>query len=232
MSISPTQYLSNLKIALSQAGDPEYAEKQMTYMKNHFEFYGLNAAAWVGIAKKMFKEEGVFVDGQLKEFARLCFEDDHREIHYVALQMIEKTLKKQDESFIEFLEELILKQSWWDSVDWISKFVSLHFQRFPKEIKSITGRWIESDNIWLQRVAIIFQRYKKYPTDWDLLQKYILRRADSSEFFIQKAAGWALRDYSKIDADAVVNFIENNSHLSNLTKREGLKWLKERGLIF
>lgn len=229
MSMSPTQYLTNLKTALSQAGNPEYAEKQMAYMKNHFEFYGLNAAAWVGIAKKMFKEEGLFMGEELKDFVRLCFEDDHREAHYIGLQMVEKTLKKQDESFIEFLEELILKQSWWDSVDWISKFVSLHFQRFPKKIKKITGRWIESDNIWLQRMAIIFQRYKKYPTDWDLLQKYILRQADSSEFFIQKAAGWALRDYSKIAAEAVVTFVSNNPQLSNLTKREALKWLRERG---
>jgi 3-methyladenine DNA glycosylase AlkD len=167
----------------------------------------------------------------LKEFVRLCFEDDHREVHYIALQMVGKTLKKQDESFIEFLEELILKQSWWDSVDWISKFVSLHFQRFPKNIKPITGRWIESDNIWLQRMAIIFQRYKKYPTDWALLQKYILRRANSSEFFVQKAAGWALRDHSKIDAAAVVGFVEAHPELSNLTQREALKWLKERGLF-
>lgn len=229
--LTPSTYLAKLKTALSQAGDPEYAEKQMAYMKNHFEFYGLNAAAWMGISKVIFKEEGMYTDARLKEFVRLCFEDDHREVHYIALQMVGKTLKKQDESFIEFLEELILKQSWWDSVDWISKFVSLHFQRFPKNIKPITGRWIESDNIWLQRMAIIFQRYKKYPTDWALLQKYILRRANSSEFFVQKAAGWALRDHSKIDAAAVVGFVEAHPELSNLTQREALKWLKERGLF-
>ena len=90
---------------------------------------------------------------------------------------------------------------------------------------------MNSENIWLQRIAVIFQRYKKYPTDWDLLQKYILRRADSTAFFIQKAAGWALRDYSKIDAAAVIDFVAAHPELSNLTKREALKWLKERGLF-
>ena len=91
--ISPQNYLSKLQIALSQAGDPEYAEKQMAYMKNHFEFYGLNAAAWVGISKTIFKTEGLYVDERLKEFARLCFEDDHREVHYIALQTIHHSLQ-------------------------------------------------------------------------------------------------------------------------------------------
>ena len=229
--ISPKAYLEKLKQELLQEGDPVVAEQQMAYMKNHFEFYGLKAAKWLAIAKDMFKLEGIFTGDELKAFVRLSMEDDHREVHYIALQMVEKSGKKQDESFIEFLEELIITQSWWDSVDWISKFVSLHFKRFPDQIQPITNRWIESENIWLQRVAIIFQRYTNYPTDWPLLQQYILRRADSKEFFIQKAAGWALRDYSKIDGEAVIAFIEAHPELSNLTKREGLKWLKGQGLF-
>jgi len=226
MVLSPPQYLAQLKTNLIDKGDPEYAERQMAYMRNHFEFYGLNAAAWLNVSKELFKKEGLFTGKELIEFTRLCFADEHREVHYVALQMIEKNIKKQDESFIKFLEELILTQSWWDSVDWIAKLVMLHFQRFPKGIKPITGRWIEDDNFWLQRVAITFQRYKKYPTDWELLQAYILRRADSKEFFIQKAAGWALREHSKTAPDDVMDFIgKHESQLSKLTVKEGLKWV-------
>ena len=61
-----------------------------------------------------------------------------------------------------------------------------------------------------------------------MLFDYILRAKDSEEFFIQKGAGWALRDHSKSNPDEVVDFIKNNK-LKPLTKREGLKWLKKNG---
>ena len=190
----------------------------------------MKAPIWLGVAKELFKTEGIFTGEELKRFVRLCFEDDHRECHYLGLQMVEKTIKKQSKDYIHFLEELILTNSWWDSVDWLSKMVSMHFQRFPDLLPNTPDRWIESDHMWLQRVAIIFQRYKKYPTDWAMLQRYILKHQHSQEFFIQKAMGWALRDESKEHPAEVLAFIKANA-LPKLTQREGLKWLKKEDLV-
>ena len=79
-----------------------------------------------------------------------------------------------------------------------------------------------SDNIWLQRIAITFQRYFKKKTDADMLFDYILRLSHSTEFFIQKGSGWALREYSKVNPQAVLEFVEN-SKLPNLTRREAIR---------
>ena len=46
----------------------------------------------------------------------------------------------------------------------------------------------------------------------------------SDEFFINKAIGWALREYSKTDADAVRAFVAETD-LAPLSRREALKWL-------
>jgi len=83
----------------------------------------------------------------------------------------------------------------------------------------------------LQRVCIIFQLKYKNEVDTELLFKYILELKHSNEFFIQKASGWALRQYSKFNPDVVVEFIRENQDLSNLTKREGLKYLKKNGIF-
>ena len=157
---------------------------------------------------------------------RLCFEEEHREMHYFGLQMVEKVTKKEGEDFIDFLEELILNKSWWDTVDWISKFVGWHFQRFPQQIIPVCKKWLASENIWLQRVAVIFQRYKNYPTDEKLLFENILHVKHIDEFFIQKGIGWALRDHSKQHPQVVVDFIKKNK-IEGLAKREGLKWIKK-----
>lgn len=228
MSLEPANYLQYVKNIFQETGNPNTAEGQMKYMRNQFEFYGLKAEIWIKASKQIFKEKGIPEGENLIQLIRLCFEDEYREIQYFALEMTQTALKKQEEDFIEILEELIVTKSWWDTVDWISKLVNIHFKRFPKNMESITHRWIESDNMWLQRTAIIFQRYYKINTNKELLFKYILRHTDSKEFFIQKAAGWSLREYSKVNPGSVINFIDNNPQLAPLTKREGLKWLQKR----
>ena len=154
--ISPQQYLDHIKSEYEDVGDPIVAEGQMKYMRGKFEYYGLKAPVWTAILKEIFKKEGLFEEEDLKEFVRLCFEDIYREIHYAGLQMLEKKIKKQEASFIDFLEECILTESWWDTVDWINKLVGIHFKRYPNLQFLIANKWIESDNFWLQRTGLLF----------------------------------------------------------------------------
>jgi 3-methyladenine DNA glycosylase AlkD len=121
-----------------------------------------------------------------------------------------------------FLEELICTRSWWDTVDWVNKLVGLHFRRYPDLIKPVTERWMASGNFWLQRVCLIFQLTYKDKTDSDMMFDYVRRLADSKEFFLQKGAGWALRQYAKTNPDAVLEFVLN-TRLAPLTRREALK---------
>lgn len=99
------------------------------------------------------------------------------------------------------------------------------FKKYPQLTKPITLRWITSDNRWLQRIAIIFQLAYKKDTNVDLLYEYVLRKADSKEFFIQKVIGWALRQYAKIDAEGVKRFV-GVTDLAALSRREALRNFK------
>jgi 3-methyladenine DNA glycosylase AlkD len=53
---------------------------------------------------------------------------------------------------------------------------------------------------------------------------YVKRLSGSKEFFIQKAAGWALRQYARTAPEAVRDFVQNTP-LAPLTKREAMKHL-------
>ncbi|MFQ5448686.1 MAG: DNA alkylation repair protein [Saprospiraceae bacterium] len=223
--MTPPEYLAHLKNILQHTGDPLRAQGQMRYMRHQFEYYGLKAPEWQAIGKAVFAQKGVFAGEDLKTFARLAFGDEYREVNYLGIQMVERVIKKQPEDFIVFLEELIITKSWWDTVDWLAKLVGIHFQRYAHLISPVTG------NFWLQRVCLIFQLRYKEQTDFDLLCGYILQLIQSKEFFIQKGAGWALRQYSKYNAAAVAGFIEAHPQLPALTKREGLKWLKNKAYL-
>lgn len=225
--MSPNTYYQLVRDIFREKGNPDMAQTQMWYMRNQFEFFGLKMPHWMALAKDIHKQHGLPEGGDLKTLARLCFEDDHREMHYFALETVQKALKKQPPEFIGFLEELITTRSWWDTVDWVNKLVGLHFLRFPELVKPVTERWMDSGNIWLQRVCLIFQLTYKEKTDAALLFDYVRRVAESKEFFLQKGAGWALRQYSKTNPEAVRQFVET-TRLAPLTRREALRLIKKK----
>ncbi len=63
-------------------------------------------------------------------------------------------------------------------------------------------RWVTDDDMWVRRTAILSQLRHKQHTDAERLFAYCLARAHEREFFIRKAIGWALREYSKASPEA------------------------------
>lgn len=222
-----SEYLQHVQSIFLEKGNHDIAEGQRAYLRNQFDFYGLKAPQWMALAKDIMAENGIPEGENLKEMVRSCFEDEHRELHYFGLTLVEKSLKKQPADFIHFLEECITTRSWWDTVDWVNKLVGLHFKKHPHLIAPTTERWMASGNIWLQRVCLIFQLTYRDKTDFDLMKKYILQLAGSKEFFLQKGAGWALRQHTRTDPQGVRDFVKNNPQLAPLTKREALKLVGE-----
>jgi 3-methyladenine DNA glycosylase AlkD len=76
----------------------------------------------------------------------------------------------------------------------------------------------------LNRSSLLFQLKYKNKTDTRLLGSYINNLSGSKEFFIQKAIGWMLREYSKTDPAWVRKFIRENK-LANLSVKEGSKYI-------
>jgi len=219
---TPEGYLNHLSQLFAEQGDPIRAAGQMAYLRNQFEHYGLKAPEWLHIVKPFYREHGLFTGKRLWNFVELCFEDDHRELHYASIEMVEYAQKEKDPQLIKLLEWQITHRSWWDTVDWVSKLAGIHFRQFREQKIPVTRRWIKSDNFWLQRAAIIFQLLYRDKTDETLLFDYILHVKDSKEFFLQKAAGWALRNYSRVSPEAVIAFTETHK-LAPLTRREALR---------
>lgn len=225
------KYIEPLVKEFRKNANPENAEPMAKYMKNLFPYLGIKTPERREIIKKFFKEYGLPEILDLEEIIRDLWELPEREFQYFAIGLLRKCEKKVDKSIIELYEYLITTKSWWDSVDGIASWlVGSLFQRFPEMIETYAQKWIKSGNMWLQRTVILFQLNYKDKTDVMLLGMSIMSVADSKEFFIQKAIGWALREYSKTDAQAMINFVENNE-LAPLSKREALKWLKNQGKL-
>jgi len=134
-----------------------------------------------------------------------------------------KYLKQTEKPDISCYEWLITTGSWWDTVDFLaSTMVGNYFLKFPDGRDDIIAKWLDSDNIWLQRSTLIYQLKYKDKVDLEVLSHCIERLTGTKEFFINKAIGWSLRSYSRVDKDWVIDFV-NTHDLSHLSKREALK---------
>lgn len=199
-----------------------YMEK---YMRNQFPYFGIKTPERREIEKQFFKETGILTEPFNKDFVWELWEMDEREYQNIALDYIEKSLKKLRKEDLPFFEKLITTKSWWDTVDVIGpKAVGQVALQNPEVIEETINGWSTHEIMWLRRAAILFQLKYKQQTNEALLYQYIVKNADSKEFFIQKAIGWALREYSKTNPESVMQFIEGQQ-LAPLSVLEGSKYL-------
>lgn len=218
-------YLLPLQKAYEQKRGNAQAEEMSRYMKNLFPFAGIAAPDRKEIFKQHLAKHGLPEYKELFAIAKTCYAQPEREYHYFAIDLAGKFAKKADESFVPILQFLISENSWWDSVDSVASNCTRDFfkRNVPLQIP-VTRKWMDSGNMWLQRASILFQLNYKNETNEKLLYKYMLELKGSDEFFIQKAIGWALREYSKTNPKSVKKFIAENK-LAKLSVREGSKYI-------
>jgi 3-methyladenine DNA glycosylase AlkD len=164
--IDINNYVQKLGKIYLDHGNPVDADGMSRYMKEHFPYYGVKTPQRRALAAAFIAEHGLPEGDALKALCRACFESEYRELHYFVGDALSKKIKTLDVSFLDLFEELIGIHSWWDSVDFLApKLAGGLFLRFPERIAPYTERWIESDNFWYQRAAIIFQLGYKQKTD-------------------------------------------------------------------
>jgi len=217
--------LDRLDHAFLAAHDPVAAREMRSYMRDQFTFVGIQNAARTAIARDAFSGLGHPSVHDLITFAHACWARTERDYQYVAAKHLRRHVRVLPASAIDDLRALVVTKSWWDTVDELARNVVGPLVLAHPELVSVMDEWIDDPDIWLARTAILHQCTYKGATDPDRLFRYCLRRSADTEFFLRKAIGWALRDYSKVDDAAVRSFVAaHDSELSGLSRREALRY--------
>lgn len=195
------------------------------YMKNQFIFYGISALQRKTIYKDTWKQAKK--DGKIDwPFLKLCYEDEHREFQYLVIDYLFAL-----QSFLCFedivrIEPLLRSKQWWDSIDGFDTVIGDIGLR-DKRVNDVMLAWSMDENFWMRRLAIDHQLNRKAQTDTDLLKQIILNNLGRKEFFINKAIGWSLREYSKTDPQWVKEFLDKyRDKMDQLSIREAEKYIR------
>jgi len=221
-------YVLSLKKLFEQNANPAQAGPMKKYMRDQFEYLGIKSPQGAALMKEFIKEQGLPPIAQLDTIARELWSLPQREFQYAAMSLMGRLEKKVEPEFISTIEYLLVTKSWWDTVDALAGHaVGTQFKRFPDVREKYLKKWRKSDNFWLRRTTLLFQLGYKKETDFDLLCELIKENLGSDEFFINKAIGWALRQYAHTNPAPVKKFVKATKELHPLSRREALKHIGE-----
>ena len=196
-----------IKQKFEENKNQEQAISMKKYMRNLFDFYGIQTPKRKAIYKDFLKEEkkNKKIDWN---FLDECYNDSHREFQYLVYDYLLALNDYLTYDDIQKIKKYAKTKQWWDTIDFLDKVIG-NIGLKDKKVDELMLKWSKDEDFWLRRLAIDHQLGRKEKTNTDLLKQIIINNLGSNEFFINKAIGWSLRDYSKTNPKWVKDFIQN-----------------------
>jgi 3-methyladenine DNA glycosylase AlkD len=209
---------------MKRIGNAIKAPRMQAYMKTDQPFYGVQSKLRKQIFRDAIKKYPITSRSKWEKVVLELWNGTHREEMYQALEVAERYNIYHDKDAWQLFEKLLRSATNWDTVDWLSSnligILVYKYRHFEKQLIE----WSEDENFWVRRATLLAHLKHKEKTNIKLLSQTVLKLSHEKEFFIRKAIGWVLRQYSYTDPKWVSQFVEKyEDKLSGLSKREALK---------
>lgn len=225
------ELIEALREGLSARADSGRAPGMQRYMKSEMPFLGVPSAGVDAVVRESVRRHPIRDRADLERTVGTLFrEATHREEWYAALGLLRRpaSLRLLTPDSIGLIEKIARRGAWWDVVDSVAKPLTTLLVGHRVDVEPVLRAWMAGNEMWLRRLTIICQLGLRERTDLALLTDAIEAAQHEREFFLRKAIGWALREYSKTDEPWVRGFVDAHPGLSPLSRREALKWLDRR----
>jgi len=212
---------------LKQSQDSDNAKAMQKYMKSTMPYRGVKSAPQKKIYQQAFKEFPVETQPQYSLIIKELWNAIYREERYAAIRLAKKYSKFQTLEMLPLYRMMIETGAWWDLVDTIAiDLIGNLLREYNNEMTGVMYEWIEDDDLWIRRTAILSQLKFKKNTNQEMLFCFFDKCLDETSFWIRKAIGWSLREFSKTDAHLVRKFYNKEvDRMSGVTKREVVKYI-------
>jgi 3-methyladenine DNA glycosylase AlkD len=220
------QLLTHLRREFRLLADADKALQMRAYMKSAMPYHGVQSPQVKLVCRKLFADL-TFSDRAAwqTQVLHIWRNARYREERYAALALCAHKVSRpfHEPRAMPMYEEMIVTGAWWDYVDDMAHRVGEILMQHPRRLKPLMRQWSRCDDLWKRRVSIICQLHFRHDTDLDLLYACIEPSLGSKEFFLQKAIGWALRQYAWTDPKEVIRYVKREPRLAPLSRREALK---------
>ena len=195
--------LEQIRAQLFSLGDKERAKKSKEYLKSPYEFYGMKLPE---IRKIMKEYRNLDFYSALNLFDDLWKSGNHEEMN-CALALLPYYINQHQIEVWKFLMERLDRAKSWDLIDDLSTHIIGKILDERIELMSEIKKLSESRNSWFRRTSVVSTlpliKKNKIELTLRLAEKLIY----DDDVYVQKGAGWMIREAGKKNRFAVREFI-------------------------
>jgi 3-methyladenine DNA glycosylase AlkD len=222
VSVGMSNTFKSISEALAPFANAQRAPAMRAYMRNQFNFLGIGTPDRRAAIKPIATALRGASAADLLALAEALWELEEREYQYTAVDLLAKHWRVLSADNLPALLALVQRKSWWDTVDALAGVIGDVLRGSHEGMDEALAH----QDFWVRRIALLHQLGWREKTDEERLFRYALTLRSEKEFFIQKAIGWALRDYARHAPDAVRDFLAGpGATLAPLSRREAAKHL-------
>jgi len=213
---------------IKEDGNPEKAPIHKNYHKSELTFYGWDTPDLRKLATALAK--------QIKDNDTLFIYSAHLWASEIwdARMLSNFLLAKRLDLFTE--EDFNRFYKWfrdcdgWAVTDMLAyPVLGEYLRRFPQFIPQVDD-WKEDDYLWVRRAGLVrFITPLRHKEPWpDNMERVLRYHFNEEDFFIRKAIGWVLREWSKREPQRVLDFCERHKdEMAPLSYREAIRNIKK-----
>ena len=157
--------MGQLREAFIAAADPDRAPAMAAYMRDQFPFLGLPTPVQRSVARAALRELPAPDEADVVALTTACWAMPEREYQYAGCDYAIRHALGCGPGFLGHARTLLITKSWWDTVDALAANVVGPLVRAHPDLVTVMDDWIDDDNDWLVRTAIIHQLHGKDATD-------------------------------------------------------------------
>ena len=197
------------------------------YMKTAMPFHGVARAELDALVRESLRRWPIANDADYRRTVEELWLLPHREERYAAVAVARRQRRFVSIDHLDLYRRLVVEGAWWDLVDDVAHIIGRLLLDERTAMRPVLDAWIDDDDVWLRRVALLSQLDAKQQTDAAMLFDYCERRMHDRDRFVRKAIGWALRQYARTNPEDVRTFcLHHRDQLSSLSIREAMKHLE------
>lgn len=208
---------------LLKLGKKEKAEQNKRYLKSPYSFYGLRVPEIRRIVKNY---RDIDFNSASVLFEQLWNSGNHEEMS-LALFLLEKYVKKNPREVWEIIINNIEKVKTWDHVDELSAHILGEIlnkdYRFVQDIKDLSN----SKNPWLRRTSMVSTYQLIKNNKIDLTLKLAEKLVYDKDVYVQKGAGWMLREAGKKNRLSLREFLMMHLDMKSIAFSYATEKMKE-----
>lgn len=196
---------------LQSLANPAIAEHSKKYLKSPYNFYGIRVPQLRSIAKKYKR---ININSSYSLFDELWKSGNHEEME-LAIFILQNQKKNFNLETWRFIIQRLEKAKSWDHIDYLSTMILGEILAKNLSLTAETKQMAESRNPWIRRTSIVSTYRLIKAHKLELTMRLSEKLVYDEDVYVQKGAGWMLRELGKKDRMTLRQFILSHKNMKS-----------------